>query len=114
MSDTPDVREAIPRDLLERIIDPDGNLNPRVKAGWLKARPLFEAYARAYAEQETAALRADAERYRWLREKSKHRPDFYSYEEEWMVSRQQGGMGENFFGDKIDTAIDTAMAAEKT
>ena len=54
------------------------------------------------------ALRADAERYQWLREESGKRPDFYSGEASWMVSRSQGGMGQNFFGEKIDAAIDAA------
>ena len=61
---------------------------------------------RLHAEVE--ALRADAERYRWLREESGKRPDFYSGEANWMVSRSQGGMGQNFFGEKIDAAIDAA------
>jgi len=51
----------------------------------------------------------DAARYRWLREKSAKYPEFYSGEPAWMVSREQGGMGQNFFGAKIDAAIDAAM-----
>lgn len=34
----------------------------------MKIVAALNSYWRAYAEQETAALRADAERYRWLRE----------------------------------------------
>ena len=59
--------------------------------------------------EENERLRADAERYRWLREESKKHPDFYSGEARWMVSCAQGGMGHNFFGEKIDAAIDAAM-----
>lgn len=58
---------------------------------------------------ENEALRRDAERYRWLRKESGKNPDFYSGETRWMVSRAQGGRGQNLFGDKIDFAIDTEM-----
>ena len=60
-------------------------------------------------DREIKRLRADAERYRWLRKESGKNPDFYSGDVRWMVSRAQGGMGQNFFGDKIDFAIDTEM-----
>ena len=59
---------------------------------------------------EVEALRADAERYRWLRAKTSERSDFYSGEECWMVSRAKGGMGENYFGDSIDQVIDAARS----
>ena len=75
-----------------------------------------QADQRAEIDAANAALdelRADAERYRWLRAKSAERPDFYSGEESWMVSRAQGGMGQNFFGEKIDAAIDAARVALK-
>jgi hypothetical protein len=52
----------------------------------------------------------DAARYRWLRTESAKKHDFYSNEAQWMVSKQFGGMGHNFFGDKIDAAIDAARS----
>lgn len=58
---------------------------------------------------EIEELRRDAARYQWLREESKKNPDFYSDEARWMVSREQNGMGNNYFGEKIDAAIDSAM-----
>lgn len=64
----------------------------------------------AEAADTIEALRADAGRYRWLRSESEMKHDFYSEAESWMVSRQQGGMGQNFFGHKIDAAIDAAMS----
>lgn len=62
-------------------------------------------------QAEVEALQADAERYRWLRETSKKRPEFYSGDEAWMVSQDHGnGTGSNYFGEKIDAAIDAARA----
>jgi hypothetical protein len=78
--------------------------------------PLYAALVTAETGKEIAALReenerlrTDAERYRWLREESKKRPAVYSGDVEWMVSRVQKGMGNNYFGEKIDAAIDAAM-----
>lgn len=67
----------------------------------------------AAERRKVEALEKDAARYRWLREKSAHQPDFYSGDEAWMVSRAQGSMGQNFFGEKIDAAIDAALAASQ-
>ena len=63
---------------------------------------------------ERDALRADAERYRWLRDRSAANPrDFYSSESCWYVSRTFGdGYGENYTGNRIDAAIDAAMAVQ--
>jgi hypothetical protein len=65
---------------------------------------------------ERDALRADAERYRWLRDRSAANPrDFYSSESCWYVSRTFGdGYGENYTGNRIDDAIDAAMASQTT
>lgn len=55
----------------------------------------------------------DAERYRWIKEQSAKQTNFYSGDAQWCVSREQGGMGQNFFGDRIDAAIDAAIAQQK-
>lgn len=70
---------------------------------------LRAALVAAEKTEDIEALRRDAERYRWLREESKKRPDFCSGYAIWMVSCEQGGMGHNFFGEKIDAAIDAEM-----
>lgn len=64
------------------------------------------------AEAEVAALREDAERYRWLKAKSAEKHDYYADVERWMVSSERRGFGQNYFGDKIDAAIDKACKHE--
>lgn len=69
----------------------------------------FDLERPSQATQPALQDALDAKRYRWLREKSAKQPEFYSGDEAWRVSRAQGGMGQNFFGEKIDEAIDAAM-----
>jgi hypothetical protein len=51
MTELPDLADTL---------DPDRNLHPTVKAAWMRARPLFERYARAHA----AALEEKVEKMR--------------------------------------------------
>jgi hypothetical protein len=64
-------------------------------------------------EAECERLRQDAERYRWLLAESAKHHDLYSNEPRWMVSVKCMGVGQNYFGDKIDAAIDAAIKGER-
>jgi hypothetical protein len=72
----------------------------------------LELEAALMEKAEIERLRADADRYRWLLEESAKKHYFYSNDSCWMVSRQQGGIGYNFFGDKITAAIDAERSAK--
>ena len=93
--------------ILDEAADEIERLQAEVSDLRFQARNLIVSVDKLAAERD--ALKKDAERYRWLRTKSAEKHDFYDEEERWMVSRAQGGMGQNFFGEKIDAAIDEAM-----
>lgn len=84
-------------------------------------RPLTDkdkiAFARAVLDRAMAGTaqgerERDAARYRWLRDKTTERHDFYADVERWSVSKERRGYGQNFSGAKLDEAVDAAMAAQ--
>ena len=103
-------------DLIERLRDPYIVGCVGFTDVVLEAADTIESQSKRIAEleSEVAALRVDAERYRWLREASKKKVDFHSREHRWMVSRDNGdGTGQNLFGEKIDAEIDAAIKEQQ-
>lgn len=69
---------------------------------------LTEENARLAQALEEA--RKDAERYRFLRD-ARSPKDFYSNEPNWNVACEQGGTGTVYRGERLDAAVDAALAA---
>lgn len=99
-------------DEIERLSPPVGQVSYREQMEAWKSASIQDLRARGELmiqveelEAENETLRKDAERYRWLRDKSESVHQFYLSTPVWFT-------GVKFIPDNVDNTIDAAMAPE--
>lgn len=102
--------EAAAKAIYESIGPLMGNDEPWENVSWHKrAQHAKEARAAITAYLEASGEARDADRYRWLREKTAERnPDYYAHVPRWTVAQEIGGFGQCYSREALDAAIDAA------